>query len=42
MTEIKWHSPFLDLFFVGAILSFADPITDILILAEFDRADRKT
>ena len=35
----KWYSPFLLL--VGAILSFADPITDILTL-EFYRTDHKT
>ena len=40
MIEIKWYSPFL--FLVGAILSFADPITDILTLMEFYRADHKT
>ena len=40
MIEIKWYSPFL--FLVGAILSFADPITDILTLVEFYRADHKT
>ena len=38
--ELKWYSPFV--FFVGAILSFADPITDILTLVEFYRADHKT
>ena len=36
----KWYSPFL--FLVGAILSFADPITDILSLVEFYRNDHKT
>ena len=40
MIEIKWYSPFL--FLVGTILSFADPITDILTLVEFYRADHKT
>ena len=38
--DLKWYSPFV--FFVGAILSFADPITDILTLVEFYRADHKT
>ena len=38
--DLKWYSPFL--FFVGAILSFADSITDILTLVEFYRADHKT
>ena len=38
--DVKWYSPFL--FLLGAILSFADPITDILILVEFYRADHKT
>ena len=28
--DLKWYSPFV--FFVGAILSFADPITGILTL----------
>ena len=37
--DLKWYSPFV--FFVGAILSFADPITDILTLVEFYRADHK-
>ena len=37
--DLKWYSPFG--FFVGAILSFADPITDILTLVEFYRADHK-
>lgn len=36
----KWYSPFVLL--VGTILSFADPITDILTLVEFYRADHKT
>ena len=40
MKDLKWYSPFV--FFVGAILSFADPITDILTLVEFYRADHKT
>ena len=40
MAELKWYSPFVLL--VGAILSFADPITDILTLVEFHRADHKT
>ena len=38
--DLKWYSPFV--FCVGAILSFADPITDILTLVEFYRADHKT
>ena len=38
--DLKWYSPFV--FFVGAILSFADPITDILTLVEFYRSDHKT
>ncbi len=38
--DLKWYSTFV--FLVGAILSFADPITDILTLAEFYRADHKT
>ena len=38
--DLKWYSPFKLL--VGAILSFADPITDILTLVEFYRADHKT
>ena len=38
--DLKWYSPFLFLF--GAILSFADPITDILTLVEFYRTDHKT
>ena len=38
--DLKWYSPFVLL--VGAILSFADPITDILTLVEFYRADHKT
>ena len=37
--DLKWYSPFG--FFVGAILSFADPITDILTVVEFYRADHK-
>lgn len=37
--DLKWYSPFVDL--VGAILSFADPITDILTLVEFYRTDHK-
>ena len=35
------HS-FRFVYFVGAILSFSDPITDILTLVEFYRADHKT
>ena len=38
--DLKWYSPFVLL--VGAILSFADPITDILTLVEFYRADHMT
>ena len=37
--DLKWYSPFV--FLVGAILSFADPITDILTLVEFYCADHK-
>ena len=37
--DLKWYSPFV--FLVGAMLSFADPITDILTLVEFYRADHK-
>ena len=40
MEDLKWYSPFV--FLDGAILSFADPITDILTLVEFYRADHKT
>ena len=39
LEDLKWYNPFV--FFVGAILSFADPITDILTLVEFYRADHK-
>ena len=38
--DLKWYSPFF--FFVGAILGFADPITDILTLVEFYRTDHNT
>ena len=38
--DLEWYSPFV--FLVGAILSFADPITDILSLVEFYRNDHKT
>ena len=38
--DLKWYSPFA--FFGGAILSFADPITEILTLVEFYHADHKT
>ena len=38
--ELKWYDIFVVLF--GAILSIADPITDILTLVEFYRADHKT
>lgn len=37
--KLKWYSPLLLLF--GAILSFADPMTDILTLMKFYRADQK-
>ena len=37
MTKTKRQSPL-----VGAILNFADPITDILTLLEFYSADYKT
>lgn len=37
---LKWYSTFI--FLVGAIVSFADPITDILTLVEFYREDHKT
>ena len=37
--DLKWYSPFV--FFVGAVFSFADPITDILTLVEFYRANHK-
>ena len=37
--ELKWHDIFVVLF--GTILSFVDPITDILTLVEFYRADHK-
>ena len=37
--DLKWYSPFV--FFAGAILSFVEPITDILTLVEFYRADHK-
>ena len=38
--ELKWYDIFMVLF--GTILSFADPITDVLTLVEFYRADHKT
>ena len=38
--DLKWYSPFV--FLVGAVLSFADLITDILTLVEFYRADHMT
>ncbi len=38
--DLKWYSPIV--FLVGAILSFADPITDILTLLEFYRTGHKT
>ena len=37
--DLKWYSPFV--FLVGAMLSFADPITDILTLVEFYRGNHK-
>ena len=37
---IKWYSKYV--FLVGAILSFADPITDIFTLVQFYREDHKT
>ena len=37
--RLKWYSPSLLLF--GAILSFADPMTDILTLLKFYRTDQK-
>ena len=37
--DLKCYSPFV--FFARAILSFADPITDILTLVEFYRANHK-
>ena len=38
--ELKWYSIFVVLF--GAILSIANPITDVLTLVEFYRTDHKT
>ncbi|XP_020601987.1 uncharacterized protein LOC110041063 [Orbicella faveolata] len=38
--DVKWYSKYV--FLVGAILSFADPITDILTLVQFYREDHKT
>ena len=38
--KLKWYS-ILEVLF-GTILSFADPITDILTPVEFYRADHKT
>ena len=38
--ELKWYSIFVPLF--GAVLSIADPITDVLTLVEFYRTDHKT
>ena len=38
--ELKWYSIFVVL--LGAILSIADPITDVLTLVEFYRTDHKT
>ena len=37
--DLEWYSPFV--FFGGAILSFADPITDILTLVEYYPANHK-
>ena len=37
--DLSWYSPMM--FLVGAILSFADPITDILTLVGFYREDHK-
>lgn len=37
--KFRWYSPLFLLF--GAILSFADPMTDILTLLKFYRADQK-
>ena len=37
---IEWYSKYV--FLVGAVLSFADPITDILTLVQFYRQDHKT
>jgi len=38
--KVKWYN--VVLLFVGVILSFADPITDILTLVGFYRVDHKT
>ena len=38
--ELKWYGIFVPFF--GAILSVADPVTDILTLVEFYRTDHKT
>ncbi|RMX37314.1 hypothetical protein pdam_00008956 [Pocillopora damicornis] len=38
--DLEWYSPFV--FFGGAILSFVDPITDILTVMEFNLAGHKT
>ena len=40
MARFKWYDIFVDLF--GITLSISDPITDILTLVEFYRADHKT
>ena len=40
MAQFKWYDIFVDLF--GITLSITDPITDILTLVEFYRADHKT
>ena len=38
--DSKWYDIFVPLF--GAVLSVADPITDILTVVEFYRTDHKT
>ena len=38
--ELKWYGILAILF--GTVISFADPITDILTLVEFYRANHKT
>ena len=38
--DFKWYSIFVVLF--GTIISIADPVTDVLTLVEFYRADHKT
>ena len=39
LKSIKWYSTFL--YLLASILSFADPITDILMVVEFYRTDHK-